>query len=113
MARARSVTKEHLGRIVSELLDLPYARRHGEAYKTVQAIQQAITEALLRGERVSVAGFGIFEITTKPKQKRRASYFFGRRIKNPTSEIREYPERQYVKFKPSKALLRFINGTSS
>ena len=66
-----------------------------DAEKAVSAVFDAITEAMVAGERVQVAGFGIFE--TKDREAR-----VGR---NPrTKETIEIPATRVPGFKASKNL---------
>ena len=66
-----------------------------DAERAVNATVEAITEALVKGEKVSVSGFGIFEV--KEREAR-----IGR---NPrTKEAIQIPATRLPAFKASKAL---------
>lgn len=82
--------------------------RVSKAYKIVGALVQAITEALQRGEDVSIPGFGIFRWRTKKATRANCGYFFGG--KGTVQMVKDIPARRYVHFKPSKVLLRDLNG---
>lgn len=109
-----SVNRESLGIIVRDTLDLPIGRdpRIGPEYKVVSAILKAITDALLRGEEVSIAGFGIFKVETKPPNGRKVAYPFplGTPPSKTSPRVYEIKEaHKVVKFYPSKVLTRYIN----
>lgn len=93
---------------MADILDLPYARRSGTAYEVVQKIQQAMTKALLIGERVSIKGFGIFSLRVKPATRSSCYYFYGKK-KGPWAIV-DIPAKTYVHFEPSKVLLRILNN---
>lgn len=66
-----------------------------EAERVVDLVFNSITDALKRGEEVSIAGFGIFAV------KERAA----RQARNPrTGETVNVPAMKVPKFRPSKAL---------
>ncbi len=71
-----------------------------EADKMVNAVLDTITEALKKGEKVQVVGFGAFEV------KKRASHSGH----NPrTKEPIEVPETLLPQFKAGKALKEAVN----
>jgi len=83
--------KADLVKTVMEVTDLP----HGKAAEAVNAIFDALREALARGERIELRGFGVFLV----KDRKRG---VGR---NPrTGEEVPIPPGKTVRFKPSKAL---------
>ena len=72
------------------------------AREAVDGVLKAIQQALERGERVSVAGFGAFAAETRAARKAR----------NPrTGEIMDLQERRVAKFVPGEALRRAVNGS--
>jgi len=63
--------------------------------KVVSGMTDAITDALARGERVTLVGFGTFRVASR---KARAG-------RNPqTGEIVQIPAKKAPKFKPGKGL---------
>jgi DNA-binding protein HU-beta len=71
------------------------------AAKAVNATLQGIQEALTKGQKVSIAGFGVFEIVSRPEREGR----------NPqTGESIKIAASNAVKFKPGKGLRDAING---
>ncbi|MCB2012802.1 MAG: HU family DNA-binding protein [Geminicoccaceae bacterium] len=70
------------------------------AAKSVQAVLATIQDALTKGEKVSIAGFGIFEVTHRPARTGRNPQT-GKSIKIAASNA--------VKFKAGKALRDSVN----
>lgn len=66
-----------------------------EAKKALEVVLEVITEALAKGEKVTVSGFGTFSVRTR---KARTA------VKPRTKERIEVPARKTVAFKPSKEL---------
>ena len=66
-----------------------------DAESVINAALDAITDALVKGERVQVSGFGIFEVKTREAR-------VGRNPK--TKEAIEIPASKVPVFKPGKAL---------
>lgn len=106
-ANKGNLTRTKLALEVADLLQLPRRGRKGEAYKIVSAIFKTITTSLLSGERVSIDGFGIFELKPRNAGARYHRYYFNL-TKNPYSELVELPEGYKVIFKPSKVLKRML-----
>lgn len=115
------INKEDLAIIVNDILELTYPKmiRSSKAAKIVKAIQTSMTNALLRGEDIKIDGLGIFRVMTRKARKRVRPYRFHdigdpRGYKHPPKmrmwKIRDYPEKKFVKFIPSKELIRYING---
>lgn len=70
-----------------------------DANKAVDAITSAITDALARGEKVTLVGFGTFQV-----QRRKA-----RQGVNPrTGSKINIPAKDVPKFKPGKALRQAV-----
>ena len=68
--------------------------------KLVSAVFETMTDALVAGEKVSMVGFGAFEIKERPARTGR----------NPrTKETIEIPASRAASFKPGKALKDAIN----
>jgi DNA-binding protein HU-beta len=79
------------------------AEKSGVSKKTadryLKAFAEVITDALRKGERIPIPGFGIFQV-----RERRA-----RKGRNPqTGEIMTIPARKVVVFKPAKQLRNLI-----
>ena len=73
----------------------------GDAAKAVTAVLHGIQEALKKGDKVSIAGFGVFEIADRPEREGR----------NPqTGQSITIAASKAVKFKPSKGLRDAVNG---
>ncbi len=66
-----------------------------EAKKALEVVLGVITEALAKGEKVTISGFGTFSVRTR---KARTA------VKPGTRERIEVPARKTVAFKPSKEL---------
>ncbi len=70
------------------------------ANKAVHAVLRAVQDALSRGERVAIAGFGVFEVTQRAARKGR----------NPrTGETIDIPPTKAVRFRPGKTLREAVN----
>ena len=68
---------------------------HRDAEAAVKTILDAVGEALVRGHRIEIRGFGSFSVTHRPPR-------LGR---NPRSgEAVQIPEKRVPHFKPGKAL---------
>ncbi|MBR0354729.1 MAG: HU family DNA-binding protein [Oscillospiraceae bacterium] len=71
-----------------------------DSEKLVSAVFETMTDALVAGEKVSMVGFGAFEIKERPARTGR----------NPrTKETIEIPASRAASFKPGKALKDAIN----
>ena len=72
------------------------ACRQSLAAKMVDSIFAAMRESLMRGDRIEIRGFGVFEVrNTRPKPAAR----------NPrTGDIIQVPARRKTHFKPGKIL---------
>ena len=71
------------------------------AGKSVQAALSAIQSALAKGEKISITGFGVFEVSHRPARDGR----------NPqTGETIKIAASNAVKFKPGKALKDAVNA---
>lgn len=83
--------KADLVKLVREMVDLPQAK----AAQVVEAIFDSMRQALVRGERIELRGFGVFLV----KDRKRG---VGR---NPrTGQEVPIPPGKTVRFKPGKAL---------
>lgn len=90
------MNKTELVDAVSKEADLTKA----EAARAVDAVIQAVTDALKRGEQVSILGFGTFLVRERGPRTGR----------NPrTQEILEIPASKVPAFKPGKALKDAVN----
>ncbi|MBR5342307.1 MAG: HU family DNA-binding protein [Oscillospiraceae bacterium] len=71
-----------------------------DSEKLVSAVFETVTNALVAGEKVSMVGFGAFEVKERPARTGR----------NPrTKETIEIPASRAAAFKPGKALKDAIN----
>jgi DNA-binding protein HU-beta len=104
--RPPTLTKVKLAREVATILQIPYLERKGEAYRTVKAIFEVITKALLRGETVRVTGLGTFSIRRRPARKRqRTPVWFLGVGKGPCTILKtKVPAKNYVHFRPARAI---------
>lgn len=85
------MNKSDLINVVTEATELPKK----DATKAVEAVFEAITEALQSGDKVQLVGFGNFEVRERSARKGR----------NPqTGEEIEIPASKVPAFKPGKAL---------
>jgi DNA-binding protein HU-beta len=74
-----------------------------ETELVVDALLASITEALAKGEKVDLRGFGSFQVSGKKERQGR----------NPrTGETMTIAARNVAVFKPSKELTSRLNGTS-
>jgi DNA-binding protein HU-beta len=73
----------------------------GEAAKAVSAVLHGIQDALSKGQKVSITGFGVFEVADRPEREGRNPQT-GKSIKIAASKA--------VKFKPGKGLRDAVNG---
>jgi DNA-binding protein HU-beta len=70
-----------------------------QADRCLKAFIEVITDALQKGEKIAIPGFGIFSVKERAARKGR----------NPrTGEIIEIPARKVVHFKPAKQLRDLI-----
>jgi nucleoid DNA-binding protein len=109
---ARSVTKHTLAREVAYILDLPLEGRQGKAYEVVQTILRVVADALMRGETISIPGFGIFTPHLIPSRNRSFTFSYtGKPFDpNPNIGVEMVPAKKKIIFKPSKVLQRMLNG---
>ncbi|ASA22931.1 HU family DNA-binding protein [Paenibacillus donghaensis] len=85
------MNKSDLINVVTEATELPKK----DATKAVDAVFEAIAEALQGGDKVQLVGFGNFEVRERSARKGR----------NPqTGEEIEIPSSKVPAFKPGKAL---------
>ena len=115
----KSLNKDEMSKEIALLLGLPRWKEWGKAYEIVKAVFTSMIEALLRGERIKIAGFGIFYI--RERAPTRSPWACSYKVpgeyvgnKHPPKYrgvwlIKELPAKKYVAFKPSKALLRLVD----
>jgi DNA-binding protein HU-beta len=72
-----------------------------EAAKAVAAVVDAIRDGLKRGEKVAVAGFGVFETAERGPSRARNLQ---------TGEAIDVPAMTQVRFRPGKGLKDAVNG---
>ncbi len=90
------MTLDELNASVAEATDMSKAG----ASKAVHAVLGGIESALKKGEKVSIAGFGVFEVVNRPARDGR----------NPqTGESIKIAASNAVKFKPGKGLKDSVN----
>jgi DNA-binding protein HU-beta len=80
--------------IANELM-LAYPCSKAAALEIVDTLTDRMKEALLRGEKIEVRGFGVFEARMRKRG-------FGRNIK--TGQNVQIPEGKSIRFKPGKYL---------
>ena len=72
-----------------------------DADKALAALTSTVTEALLAGDKVSLVGFGTFEVKTRAAKESR----------NPqTGEKMMVPEKKVPSFKPGTALKEAVDN---
>lgn len=102
-----SQPNKHLAKIIAELLDCSLP----EATKVLKAIFLTIKEALLRGEKVSIRGFGTFKLverTHRPTPGNILTNFpRGRSLRS--SALLYYTPRPVLIFEPSLPLMARLN----
>jgi DNA-binding protein HU-beta len=95
--RIFKMTKTELISVVADKTD--FTKKNAEA--AVNAVVAAITEALASGEKVSIVGFGTFEVKKKLE----------RVLVNPATKQRMLvPPKMVVSFKPNSGLKDKVNG---
>jgi DNA-binding protein HU-beta len=80
---------------IADELMMTYPCSKTAALEIIDAITTGMKEALLRGEKIELRGFGVFEARARKKG-------FGRNIK--TGQSVEIPEGKSIRFKPGKDL---------
>ena len=74
-----------------------------ETERVIDAVPETIVDALIKGEKVDLRGFGTFQVSGKKERQGR----------NPrTGETMTIAARNVAVFKPSKELSGRLNGTS-
>lgn len=87
--------------IVQALADKFGQLTHRDAEAAVKAILDSMSDALAKGHRIEIRGFGSFSINRRPPRMGR----------NPRSgESVEIPEKRVPHFKPGKALREAVDG---
>jgi len=86
--------------IVEELAARFAQLTHRDAESAVKTILDAMSDALVRGNRIEIRGFGSFSVSRRPPR-------IGR---NPRSGERvQVPEKRVPHFKPGKALREAVD----
>ena len=86
--------------LVEELAERFRQLTHKDAESAVKAILDAMSEALVRGHRIEIRGFGSFSINRRPPRMGR----------NPRSgQSVAIPEKRVPHFKPGKALCEAVD----
>lgn len=100
MSKQPTLTKADLIEEVLRVTELP--RKESESI--VETIFESIIEALQKGEKIEIRGFGSF----RTRQRR------GRVGRNPKTGAKvEVPAKQIPFFKPSKELKDFVNTSGA
>ena len=87
----QTLTKNDVVRTLAEKYELEIA----SIRRVVQGMLDMVIESLLKGDRVELRNFGVFEVITRA----------GRIARNPKSRQEVFiPERRVVKFKPGKVM---------
>ena len=86
--------------LVEELANRFAQLTHRDAEFAVKAILDAINDALVRGHRIEIRGFGSFAINHRPPR-------IGRNPRN--GESVAIPEKRVLHFKPGKALREAVD----
>ncbi|KAF1046117.1 integration host factor subunit beta [Xylophilus sp.] len=90
--------------IVEELAARFGQLTHRDAEQAVKTIFDAVSDALVRGHRIEIRGFGSFSVNRRPPR-------IGR---NPRSgESVAIPEKRVPHFKPGKALREAVDQRTS
>lgn len=86
--------------LVEELAGRFSQLTHRDAEYAVKTILDALSEALVRGHRIEIRGFGSFSVNRRPPRVGR----------NPRSgESVQIPEKRVAHFKPGKALREAVD----
>ncbi|MFN3485418.1 MAG: HU family DNA-binding protein [Planctomycetota bacterium] len=94
-----TLTKNDIVRTLAEKYELEIASTR----RVVQGTLDMIVESLVRGNKVELRNFGVFEVIDRK----------GRIARNPRSRQEVFiPERKVVKFKPGKAMEDLITMPS-
>jgi integration host factor subunit beta len=89
--------------LVEELAARFATLTHRDAESAVKTILDAMSDALARGHRIEIRGFGSFTVTRRPPRTGR----------NPrTGESVQIPEKRVPHFKPGKALREAVDARS-
>jgi len=90
--------------IVEELAARFAQLTHRDAESAVKTILDAMSDALVRGNRIEIRGFGSFSVSRRPPRVGR----------NPRSGERvQVPEKRVPHFKPGKALREAVDEQGS
>jgi hypothetical protein len=105
-----SFSRPEVARDLHKLLGIPHAKNNCPTlgYKIIRAVIKAITNALQRGERVTINGFGTFKVvdyTPTPTRYNIIKYDSGAR----STGLREYAPRKKVVFAPSLHIMAMLN----
>lgn len=102
------VGRKELAYAVHEVIEMPMQEWENietcRSARVVNAVFKAITDALLRGESVHIAGFGTFVVKMKKINVCPYDPVTKKIVKGPMI----YSERPIVKFLPTKHLKQFI-----
>ena len=90
--------------LLQKICDLHPNMLRKDAKKILHIIFSEIVEALNRGEKTEIRGFGILRVTTRKAR-------IGRNPKN--SEPVQIPEKKTIRWKMSKILLNRLNQNSN
>ena len=99
---AKDAIKDGMTRsdLVGQLAERFGQLKHGDSESAVKIVLDAMSDALARGHRIEIRGFGSFSINRRPPHVGR----------NPRSgEQVEVPEKLVPHFKPGKALREAVD----
>ena len=109
MARIKAQPNRSLALDIEELLRGEFHPLPLKGTRVLQAICQAMKDALLRGESIAIEGFGIFRVVERTP-KRTSQFFL---TNNPalgrSATILAHHRRRYVIFEPSMVLMAMLN----
>src|SRR5262249_16288933 len=97
MTKQPTLTKADLIEEVERVTEL----KRSESETIVETIFESIIDALQKGEKIEIRGFGSFRTRQRPGRVRRNSK---------TGAKVEVPPKKIPFFKPSKELKDFVNG---
>lgn len=110
---SRTTFKGKLAYELSELIDLPLDRHQApfKAHKLINTVLDVIKNALIRGEAVSIPGFGTFKVIEQ-KARRTGNNIIsqdGTRSQSPICR----KARKSASFIPSEQLLALVDGPTT
>lgn len=105
----KAYRSDDLAIVVADLLGMSYQGRTSKPYKIVRAIIKTIIDALRRGEKVKIVGFGTFWVKTRASRTNFPTHKYAGWTEGRIHGKLTYPAKKYVWFKPAKNIRREIN----